>query len=78
MRSMFRNLAPLLLATGLAVPLFVTGCQSQAPPQATTQAAPQDDSYARWEHDTHRDHVDISKRTDDERKQYNDWNASHH
>lgn len=79
MRSMFGNLAPLLLATGLAVPLLVAGCQSQAPaPAATTQPAPQDDTYARWEHETHRDHVDIEKRSDDERKQYNDWKASHH
>jgi hypothetical protein len=78
MRSMFRNFAPLLLATGLAVPLLVAGCQSQAPAPAATQAAPQDDSYSRWEQDTHREHVDISKRNDDERKQYNDWKASHH
>jgi hypothetical protein len=77
MRSLFRNLSPLLLAIGFAVPVILTGCQSQAAPPATTQAAPQDDSYIRWEHETKREHVDLNKRSDDERKQYNDWKASH-
>jgi hypothetical protein len=79
MRPLSKNLVPLLLAAGISVPVALTGCQSQAPaPAATTQAAPQDDNYARWEHETHREHVDIEKRSDDERKQYNDWKASHH
>jgi hypothetical protein len=79
MRSSFRNLVPLLLATGMAVPLLLAGCQTQAPASAaTTQAAPQDDSYIRWEHETKREHMDVNKRSDDERKQYNDWKASQH
>jgi hypothetical protein len=78
MRLLSRNFVPLFLAAGLAVPLLVAGCQSQAPAPAAAPAAPQDDSYTRWEHETHRDHVDIEKRSDDERKQYNDWKASHH
>jgi hypothetical protein len=69
MRSLLRNIAPLLLATGLALPILVTGCQSQA--------APPDDSYVQWEHETHREHVDVEKRSADERKQYDDWRASH-
>jgi hypothetical protein len=70
MRSMFGNLVPLLLAGVLAAaPLVTTGCQSQAPSQ--------DDSYIQWEHETHREHVDLEKRSADERKQYDDWHRSH-
>jgi hypothetical protein len=68
MRSMFRNFVPLLLAIILSVPALTTGCRSQGPPQ--------DDSYIQWEHETHRDHVDVNKRSDDERKQYDDWKRS--
>jgi len=81
MRSLLRNFVPLLFASVLAAPLVMTGCQSQAPapaaPEAMSQAAPQEDSYTRWEHETHRDHVDVEKRNADERKQYNDWHSSH-
>ena len=69
MRSLFRNLVPLLFATVLAVPVLVTGCRSQGPPQ--------DDSYVQWEHDTHREHVDVNKRSAEERKQYEDYRDSH-
>jgi hypothetical protein len=69
MRSLFRNLVPLLLATGLAVPILLTGCQSQEPPQ--------DNVYIQWEHETHRQHVDVNKRSVEERKQYQDWLDSH-
>jgi hypothetical protein len=77
MRSLFRNFVPLLFAGVLAVPLVTTGCQSQAPSQASSPAPTQDDSYIQWEHETHRAHVDVDKRSADERKQYNDWHQSH-
>jgi outer membrane PBP1 activator LpoA protein len=69
MRSLFRNLVPVLFASVLAAPLLTTGCQSQAPSQ--------DDSYIQWEHETHREHIDVDKRSADERKQYDDWHHSH-
>jgi hypothetical protein len=69
MRPLFRNFVPLLLASILSVPVLVSGCQSQAPPQ--------DDTYIQWEHETHRDHVDLNKRNADERKQYDDWRQNH-
>jgi hypothetical protein len=69
MRSLFGNLVPLLLGSVLAAFLVTTGCRSQAPSR--------DDSYIQWEHETHRDHVDVSKRSADERKQYDDWRHSH-
>jgi hypothetical protein len=68
MRSLFRNFVPLLLAALLAAPVVTVGCRSQGPPQ--------DDSYIQWEHDTHREHVDVNKRSDEERKQYDDWRHS--
>jgi hypothetical protein len=76
MRSISRDLSSVLLATVLAAPILLSGCQTQAPAPATA-AAPADDPYVQWEHETHRDHLDIAKRTDDERKQYSDWHASH-
>jgi uncharacterized lipoprotein YajG len=80
MRSLSRNLFSLFLVAGLAVPVLVTGCQSQAPTQsqAAPQPAPQDDAYLKWEHDTNRQHVDLEKRSADERKQYDDWKGSRH
>ena len=65
MRLLFRNLVPLLLATVLTAPVVVTGCRSHG--------RSQDDSYIQWEHDTHREHVDLNMRSDKERKQYDDW-----
>jgi hypothetical protein len=76
MRSIFRSLSFVLLAAVLAVPVLLSGCQTPAP-APTVVESPQGDTYIQWEHETHRDHVDIAKRTDDERKQYNDWAASH-
>jgi hypothetical protein len=29
--------------------------------------------YNQWEHDTHRDHVDLNKRSDADKKEYWDW-----
>jgi hypothetical protein len=77
MRSLLRNFVPLLFAGVLAFSLVATGCQSQAPAPVASQATPQDDSYTQWEHETHREHVDVEKRSADERKQYNDWHQSH-
>ena len=33
--------------------------------------------YQRWEVDTHRDHRDFDKRSDDEKKEYWNWRHSH-
>jgi hypothetical protein len=34
--------------------------------------------YNQWEHDTHRDHVDLKKRKDNDRKEYWDWRHKQH
>lgn len=69
MRSFSRNLAPLLFATVLAASVMAMGCRSHRPSE--------DDSYNQWEHETHRQHVDVDRRNADERKQYDDWRRSH-
>lgn len=69
MRSWFRKFVPLLLATVLAAPVVATGCRSHG--------RSEDDNYVQWEHETHRQHVDVDKRNADERKQYEDWRRSH-
>ena len=68
MRSLFTNFVPLLLATVLAAPVIATGCRSHR--------SSEDDSYLRWENETQRQHVDVDKRSAEERKQYDDWNRS--
>jgi hypothetical protein len=47
------------------------GCQPQqtVPQQNVTDYG----DYGQWEHDTHRDHQDLNKRSPDEQKQYSDW-----
>ena len=66
MRSMFKHVAPLLLAVAITSPAVITGCRSQETVY-----------YNQWEHDTHREHRDLNKRTDSEQKEYSDWRRSH-
>jgi hypothetical protein len=66
MRSMFKHVAPLLLAVVITSPALITGCRSQETVY-----------YNQWEHDTHREHRDLNKRTDSEQKEYSDWRRSH-
>jgi hypothetical protein len=66
MRSMFKHVAPLLLAVAITSPALITGCRSQETVY-----------YNQWEHDTHREHRDLNKRTDSEQKEYSDWRRSH-
>ena len=69
MRLLSRDLVSLLLLTALAVPIGLTGCRSHGQYQ--------DDSYSQWERDTHREHVDLNKRSAEDRKQYEDWQRNH-
>jgi hypothetical protein len=32
--------------------------------------------YNQWEHDTHREHSDLNKRSEAEQKEYSDWRRS--
>jgi hypothetical protein len=67
MHSLFRRLAPLLLAMAIASPIAMIGCRSQ-----------ETVNYNQWEHETNREHQDLNKRSPEEQKQYSDWRSSHH
>ena len=62
MHRLFRKLTPLLFAVVIASPLFLAGCQDR-------EAA----YYNRWEQETHREHVDLNRRTAEEQKAYQEW-----
>lgn len=64
-RSSSRKFASLLLAVALVSPLAMIGCRSQETVY-----------YNQWEHDTHREHVDLSKRSADEQREYAEWRRS--
>jgi hypothetical protein len=66
MRSLFKHFAPLLLVVAITSPVVTTGCRSQETVY-----------YNQWEHDTHREHNDLSKRSESEKKEYSDWRRSH-
>ena len=68
MRSLSRQFATLFLAVALAGPMFaISGCGNRV----------DDPQYIEWEHETHRDHRDLSKRSDAEKKEYDDWRRTH-
>ncbi len=78
-----RSFAPLLLASVLAVPVFSTGCAAHVrvydPYYHDYHVwATETPYYTQWEHDTHRDHMDFNKRSDDDKKAYWDWRHSQH
>ncbi len=86
MRSLSQNIASMLLAATMAVPLMCTGC--------TVHAGYYDPYYHdyhpisgevvyynQWEANTHRTHVELKDRNKDEQKEYWDWRhspADHH
>ncbi len=65
MHLLFRKIAPLLLAAAMVSPLAMMGCRSQETVY-----------YEQWEHDTHRQHIDLSKRSAEEQREYADWRRS--
>jgi hypothetical protein len=82
MRWISRNAAPLLLAVALASPVIITGCAEHA---RYYDASYNDYHtwnhsevvyYDRWEHETHRDHVDFARRNDAKKKEYYTWRHS--
>lgn len=78
MRSIFRSLAPVLLAAAIAAPVLTTGCAVHAriydPYYHDYHVwATEEPYYSQWEHDTHREHRDFDKRSADEQKNYWDW-----
>lgn len=73
MRPMSRRLALFLLAAVCASPV-ITGCAVHA----RVYGPGEDVYYSRWEHDTHREHVDYAKRNAADQKAYWKWRDSQH
>lgn len=74
MRFWLKRLALSLLLGTLAFPAYMTGCRTQNTTEYNQQE-PAD--YTQWEHDTHRQHVDLNRRSAEEQKEYRDWHESH-
>ncbi len=65
MHPLLRKFAPLLLAGAMLSPLAISGCRSQETVY-----------YTQWEHDTHRQHMDLNKRSAEEQREYAEWRRS--
>lgn len=74
---------PFLCAAVLASTLLVGACRDRGvyhDPYYHDDhpAATEEPNYQRWEQDTHRTHVDLEKRNQEEQKQYWDWRHQQH
>jgi hypothetical protein len=84
MRSSLRSFAVVLLALALGGPVLISGCAEHPryyDPYYSdyhTWNSGEVVYYNRWEHDTHRDHVDFAKRNDADRKEYYTWRHNQH
>lgn len=85
MRSIFlRYLPSLLLTTSFTIPILCGGCAVHARVYDDPYYHDRHDwgaeqpYYSRWEAETHREHRDFDKRSDDEKKEYWDWRHNQH
>ncbi len=85
MRTLSRLFSSLLLAAALLSPVVaITGCAANAgyrvyDPYYNDYHVWDNNEvtyYGTWETQTHRDHKDFSKRSDDEKKEYFTWRHS--
>ena len=81
-----RAVPHLVLISLLGAPVALVGCSAHAEYRAYD---PDDGTYHywnhnevtyynQWEHDTHRQHQDYRKRSQDEQRQYWQWRNGHH
>jgi hypothetical protein len=86
MRKLTHALSMFALTVVLAAPIVVAGCSGGVgyrtyDPYYNDYHVWNNDEvvyYNRWEHDTHRDHVDFRKRKADDQKEYWNWRHSQH
>jgi hypothetical protein len=85
MRTLWGTLSIFALAIALSAPVFIGGCSSGPyrtyDPYYNDYHVWNNDEvvyYNRWEHDTHRSHVDFRKRKPDEQKEYFTWRHGQH
>ena len=64
-----------LLAAVLTIPLLTTGCAVHRP---YAWGPGQQAYYVRWEHDTHRNHIDYDKRDKSDQRAYQKWRKGQH
>ncbi len=80
---LLRNISSCLLAAAIGAAGFTTGCAVHAriyDPYYHDYHPVSGEVvyYNQWEHDTHRDHVDLEKRKDADKKEYWDWRHKQH
>jgi hypothetical protein len=84
MGLLVRKSSLILFAAALIMPLLSTGCAERRDrvydPYYGDYHVWSGETvyYGRWEHDTHRDHVDFDKRNDADKKEYWDWRHKQH
>jgi hypothetical protein len=64
-----------LLAAVLMIPLLGTGCAAHR--QVYAWGPGETTYYVRWEHETHRDHVEWESRNDADHNAYWNWRKHH-
>jgi hypothetical protein len=65
----------ILLASALAIPLLATGCAEHR--RAYAWGPGENAYYARWERETHRNHVEYQRRSGAEQRGYRNWRRHH-
>ena len=85
MRKLTRTLSMFALTIALSAPILIAGCSGGGyrtyDPYYNDYHVWNNDEvvyYNRWEHNTHRDHVDFRKRKPDDQKEYWTWRHSQH
>jgi hypothetical protein len=86
MRKLNRTLSMFALTAALSAPILIGGCSGGGTyrtydPYYNDYHVWNNDEvvyYNRWEHDTHRDHVDFRKRKADDQKEYWNWRHNQH
>jgi len=71
-----KKFGQLLLVAVLMTPLFGTGCATHRRVRVAVWTQSEQPYYTRWEHDTHRHHVDYDRRDRNDQRAY--WKWRHH
>jgi hypothetical protein len=67
-----RKIYSCLLVAVMAAAIVSTGCHGNGRPGGADVVI-----YQQWETETHRPHVDLEQRNQDEQKEYSDWRQKH-
>jgi hypothetical protein len=82
MGHLSQRLTTFVFALALLTPAVITGCAARVYDTGHGDYhafnGNENNYYARWESETHRNHVDIKKRPAAEQKEYFDWRHNQH